>query len=67
MGVMYRDLFRNPRKVAARTKLEYLRAAKMHLDSQLENSDVFPQSLKALFASMLRSAEELVGKNVVVA
>lgn len=59
MATIYRDIVRNPRKMSARTHLEYLRVIRLHLDRMVGKQGVAP-SLNNLIEQMIQAANDLI-------
>ncbi|KAJ9659582.1 hypothetical protein H2198_002995 [Neophaeococcomyces mojaviensis] len=59
LSLLYRNIFRYPRRVSAKADLEHFRAGKFHFMNDIPESMISP-TLKTLFSGMLKSLEDLL-------
>ena len=59
MGVLYRNICRNPSSFSARTDLEYLRVGKTHLYRDAPSAVLGP-ALRGVFDEMVLNGQEVV-------
>lgn len=59
LAVIYRNIFRSPKQISAKTDVESLRAGLFHLERQVHPSGLSSMT-KGLFRAMVVSAENLV-------